>query len=859
MTTIESYLLVIAGAGALMLASLAVMWSRMRRLYSLARHRSADEAYVDLLNYACVIDDGVVLTKDGSLIGAFLVEGIDSSSLTDDDKEVASFRMNQALMLGAGWTMHCDASRAEAPSYIPREASAFTSEVAAALDEERRRHFESLGTLYEGETVISFTYTPPLLATRKFVELMFDDEGRPTGKNLDHTPQLVATFQRDMQTLEGRLRQVYRTRRLGRRYEETEAGTRIYYDDLASHLQHCSTGVNQPIALPIDQQFFLDSFIGNKEFWSGVVPRLGDLSFQVVAIDGFPKEGYPGILQHLAELACTYRWSTRFIFTDAHVAESLVTKFRRKWKQKQRGFLDQMLNKQGHIDEDASNMVDDAGSALADIRSGDVVAGFYNSQIVLMDKDRARVEALSQQLKLFIEKLGFGARIETINTVDAFFSTLPGHTVENVRRPVLNSLNVADLLPISSIWTGDNYAPCPLLPAGSPPLMQAQTTGNAPFRVNTYVNDLGHTAVFGPTRSGKTTLVTMLEAQFDRYPNAQIHVLEIGRGSMPVIAGMGGQTIDVGGEGSTGYAPLSNLSTREDRAWAMNWIDSILLLNDFKTTAKQRVLIGNAIVSHHESGATSFTEFVGALQDLELRAVLDQYTIDGPMGHLLDAREDSLKLSRINAFELKTLAAYGDKFLLPTLTYIFRRIEKSLDGSPTIIVFDECWFGFNHPAVRGYLYSWLKTKAKDHAALILSTQAMDDIPKEIFDVVVESTATKIFLPNRNALTSQTSNARYKQCGLNDAQIAIIGRATPKQDYYLVSEKGARLFQLGMGPLALAFCGSGDKESLAAIDKLRAEYGDGWARPWCASKGLNLDDYLTNEDIEMIGRRQKWAA
>ena len=35
---------------------------------------------------------------------------------------------------------------------------------------------------------------------------------------------------------------------------------------------------------------------------------------------------------------------------------------------------------------------------------------------------------------------GFAARIETVNTVDAYFGSFTGHGVENVRRPLVNTL-----------------------------------------------------------------------------------------------------------------------------------------------------------------------------------------------------------------------------------------------------------------------------------------------------------------------------------------------------------------------------------------------------------------------------------
>jgi type IV secretory pathway VirB4 component len=42
--------------------------------------------------------------------------------------------------------------------------------------------------------------------------------------------------------------------------------------------------------------------------------------------------------------------------------------------------------------------------------------------------------------------------------MDAYLGSLPGHGVENVRRPLINTMNLADLLPTSTIWTGSDGA-----------------------------------------------------------------------------------------------------------------------------------------------------------------------------------------------------------------------------------------------------------------------------------------------------------------------------------------------------------------------------------------------------------------
>jgi type IV secretory pathway VirB4 component len=93
-----------------------------------------------------------------------------------------------------------------------------------------------------------------------------------------------------------------------------------------------------------------------------------------------------------------------------------------------------------------------------------VAAGYYTSVVVLMDEDRERLAAAALLVEKAINRLAFAARIETINTMDAYLGSLPGHGVENVRRPLINTMNLADLLPTSSIWTGSATAPCPMYP-----------------------------------------------------------------------------------------------------------------------------------------------------------------------------------------------------------------------------------------------------------------------------------------------------------------------------------------------------------------------------------------------------------
>ena len=845
---IESILVAIAAVGIVLVIFLLLRVRQVNADLLLKKHQSTEAGLADLLNYAAVVDNGVIVGKNGSFMSAWLYKGSDNASATDVEREMNSFRINQALSnMGSGWMVHVDAVRRPAPNYSHPSLSAFPDPVSAAIDEERRRTFEGLGNLYEGFFILTVTWFPPMLAERKLVELMFhDDEDKPNTKARTH--HLIDFFKKEVQTIQSRMSSAVTLERLVGQKIMNEDGSTVTHDELLQWLQFCITGVNHPVMLP-NNPIYIDNLIGGKELYTGVTPKLGNKFIQVVAIEGFPLDSSPGILSRLGELAVEYRWSNRFIFMDHHEAVSHLEKFRKKWKQKIRGFIDQVFNTNGGVvDEDAVSMVADASQAIAETNSGMVAQGFYTSVVVLMDESRSVVEAAALKLEKAINAMAFTARIETLNTMDAFLGSLPGHGVENVRRPLINTMNLADLIPTSTIWTGENFAPNPLMPPGSPPLMHGLTSGNSPFRINLDVRDLGHAIMFGPTRAGKSTHLAMLAMSWRRYSNARLFTFDKGMSMYPTCKATGGSHYVVAGAGEKlAFAPLSGLITRSRRAWAMGWINDLLALNDVMTTPEQRNKIAETIIEmgkvEEETGRPgTLSEFTGMIQDTDIRAALKDYTIDGLMGHLLDAEVDQLSISDFITFEIEHLMDLGDRYALPVLLYLFMRIQESLDGRPTLIILDEAWLMLGHKVFREKIREWLKTLAKKNCRVLMATQNLSDASGSgILDVIVESTATKIYLPNMYA-RDEAATELYKRMGLNLRQIDIIASAQQKRDYYLVSERGRRLYSLALGPLALSFVGATGAEDIATIKNLEEKHGADWVHVWLGNRGLSLDNY-----------------
>ena len=182
-----------------------------------------------------------------------------------------------------------------------------------------------------------------------------------------------------------------------------------------------------------------------------------------------------------------------------------------------------------------------------------------------------------------------------------------------------------------------------------------------------------------------------------------------------------------------------------------------------------------------------------------------------------------------------------------------------------MLIIDEGWLALDDPGFAAQLREWLKTLRKKNASVVFATQSLADIETSpIAPAIIESCPTRIFLPNERAIEPQIL-AIYRRFGLNDRQIEIIARATPKRDYYCQSRRGNRLFELGLGPLALALCAASSKNDQRAISQLVAEYGrEGFARAWLTHRGLRwAADLLPNPDIfgdlVMIRKRSLVAA
>jgi type IV secretion system protein TrbE len=147
---------------------------------------------------------------------------------------------------------------------------------------------------------------------------------------------------------------------------------------------------------------------------------------------------------------------------------------------------------------------------------------------------------------------------------------------------------------------------------------------------------------------------------------------------------------------------------------------------------------------------------------------------------------------------------------------------------------DEAWLFLDDPVFAARIRQWLKTLRKKNVSVIFATQSLADIQNSsIAPALIESCASRIFLPNPQATEPQIRTI-YQGFGLNARQIEIVATAQPKRDYYYQSRLGNRVFELGLGPVALAFASASSPPDQRAMDAIAqsmppTEFAAAWLR------------------------------
>ena len=796
-------------------------------MLNLAEYRHRSDRLADHLPWAALIAPGVILNKDGSFQRTLRFRGPDLESATEGELISACARANNVLKrFGTGWALFFDAERREATAY---PESDFPDAASWLVDQERRATFLGEGEHYESRYHLTLTWLPAPdsaeAAGRSLVERPDADKGRDWHSALasfiaesDRALDLFASFMPEVRALD-------------------DGETLTFLHGTISTRPHL-------VAVP-ETPIYLDALLADTPLTGGLEPRLGDTHVRTLTVLGFPSMSRPGILDALNHQDFAYRWVTRFIALDKSDATKALTRLRRQWFNKRKSITallrEIMYNQPSQLlDTDADNKVVDADMALQVLGGDHVAFGYLTTTITVTDTDRSRVEDKVRQVERIVNGLGFTTIREGVNAVEAWLSSLPGQVYANVRQPLVHTLNLAHLMPLSSVWAGPTHN----AHLGGPPLLHASTAGSTPFRLSTHVGDVGHMLVVGPTGAGKSVLLALIALQFRRYAGSQVYIFDKGFSARAAVLAMGGAHHALGFGADAGetlaFQPLHRIDDATERSWAVEWIAALLTHEKVTVTPEVKDAVWSALGSLASAPAEerTLTGLTLLLQSNALRTALGAYTLDGPYGRLLDAAEQHLAFADVQCFETEALMGQAG-VVAPVLTYLFHRLEERFDGRPTLLILDEAWIFLDHPLFAARIREWLKVLRKKNVAVLFATQSLADIASSsIAPAIIESCPQRILLPNDRAIEPQSREA-YERFGLNDRQIELVSRATPKRQYYLQSARGNRLFELGLGPIALALCGASDPATQARIDAMIAEGGAAeFAARFLADSGLD---------------------
>ncbi|MBE7417412.1 MAG: conjugal transfer protein TrbE [Ideonella sp.] len=786
-------------------------------MMNVAEYRRRPAQLADWLPWAGLVAPGVVLNKDGSFQRTLRFRGPDLDSATPGELVATTARLNNALRrFGSGWALFVDAERREAADY---PESSFPEALSWLVDEERAAAFAEAGSHFESSYHLTLAFLPSEESTTRASQLLYENRAAVGVDWRERLEAFVAETERFFGLLEGVM-------------PET-----AWLDDAETltFLHGCVSGRRHAVTVP-EVPMHLDALLADEPLAGGLAPMLGSQHLRALTVRGFPTSTWPGLLDDLNRLGFAYRWSTRFICMDKAEAEKELARLRRQWFAKRKNIVallrETVFQQESPlVDSDASNKAADADEALQQLGGDQVAFGYVTATVTVLDADATAADDKLRAVERTIQGRGFVTIPETLNAVEAWLSSIPGHAYANVRQPIVSTLNLAHMLPVSAVWAGQERN----AHLDGPPLIVTRTDGATPFRLVTHIGDVGNTLVVGPIGMGKSVLLATLVLQFRRYPGSRIFAFDMGRSIRATVLGLGGEHYDLGADEALAFQPLARIDDEGWCTWAAEWIEGRLLQEGVAVGPGEKDAVWSALISLSTAPVEqrTMTGLSVLLQSNALRQALAPYVLGGAHGRLLDADHDRLGRADVQAFEMEALM-HSKAAVLAVLRYLFARFEERLDGAPTLLILDEAWLFLDDPVFAARIRQWLKTLRKRNVSVVFATQSLADIrDSAIAPALIESCASRIFLPNPQAAEPQV-RAVYEGFGLNARQIEIVATAQPKRDYYYQSPLGNRVFELGLGEVALAFASASRPEDQRDIDAVStsvppAEFAAAWLR------------------------------
>jgi len=790
--------------------------------------KSVDYFYKHLpWNYITKFHDGVVIHKDGLMQRTFAYRAPDVDSSGALEINTLALRVNDfAKRLGSGWAFQLEAQRFSLQDY-PR--SKFDFLAPFLIDRERDAAFNSAGRHFDSCYYLTIIWKPPVESVKKLASIFVKSGSQGEGAGLKEN---VEFFVNESNTVTSLLANNLLIKPLDN--EETVA------------FLHSSVSFNRHEFYFPHTQILLDRVLPDSELDNDSPMKLGDFYIPIVGVNDFPEATYPAILDLLNRARLEYRWVTRYICLGKEEGVKEARKKEKAHRGSRKTFFQTFVEQTSGeatkaLNHGASVKEQDSIDAGIEIETDVAALGYLTTCVMVWDKSLKIAEKKAALVKNIVNSCGFTCKDEKYNALEAFKSMMPGQIYANFRAlPVMTS-NMSHVVPLSSVWSGmrSNIHAFNVTGVDTPHLI-CSTVEGTPFYMSLNVGDVGHTAIWGPTGGGKSTLLNLLEMQVFKYPGSLVIVFDKGRSCRQCCLASGGRFYEPAAENLAGvnFQPLRDLETDRDMMDAIDFIETCITVNKEDVTPPMRAAIKESLekmqdIPHERRTITTFLQYAN-YQDPEskrpvLNDLLGDYAVGGKYGKIFDAEASGLSLdTRFLAIEMESLMNRGENCVVPALVYLFNYIEKKFDGRFTMLVLDEAWLFLKNETFSEKITEWLKVLRKKNVYVVFATQEVADVANSpLKNTIIQQCLTKIYLADPNALTPGLMGV-YQQFGLTDSELSLIANAEMKKDYFYTSPLGRRLFQLDLGKLTLALIGSPDH---ALLDELALKYEQG--TPLCA--------------------------
>ena len=529
--------------------------------------------------------------------------------------------------------------------------------------------------------------------------------------------------------------------------------------------------------------------------------RVDDYYVKVLTLKEPSAQSFPLIFKRLLEVEANYYVVTEWKKEDSGKMRRIIQAKRRHFHNTKRSFASQVsLNdaptQDVLLDDSKESQVKELGEGIAEIELHGNYFGQFSLTVVIYDLDLAKVDRACADFYKVFSVHDAQLYEEKYNLLNAFLAAVPGNHAFNLRSLYLLNTNYADFSFLFTLHCGEPRN----AHLRQEYLAVLETNHHTPYFLNLHYRDVAHTMILGRTGAGKSFVLGFLITNLQKY-DPHTFIFDLGGSFESLTQLFGGSYVRVGLESENfKINPFSLPPTKENLDFLTLFL-KVLIQGQRGTEidpATERDLFHQVENLYAVDPALRTLGVLANTLGHDIAGRLSKWTRGGQFGFLFDNAEDTISFSRFQCFDFQRMSQYPE-LLEPLLFYILHRANAVIADRQITPVFkaffiDEAWVFLKNPAIQRYVVEALKTWRKHNAAMVLSTQSLDELKRsDILDVIVESCATKIFLANPD----MDRDLYRRQFHLNDTEVELISGLIPKQQFLIKTPELAKVANLNV--------------------------------------------------------------